>query len=59
MFTSEVGEGNMNYENLVSDSEESSSLENVAIQLFDGEEMNSDMANFIGIHMLNDLADFA
>jgi hypothetical protein len=25
--------------------------------LFEGEEMNADMANFIGIHMLNDLID--
>lgn len=25
--------------------------------MFEGEEMNADMANFIGIHMLNDLID--
>ena len=59
MFLSSVGEGNMNYENLVEELDESSSLDNIAFQLFEGEEMNSDMANFIGIHMLNDLTDFA
>jgi hypothetical protein len=30
---------------------------NLAFQLFEGEEMDAKMANFIGIHMLNDLIE--
>jgi hypothetical protein len=30
---------------------------NLALQLFEGEEMDAKMANFIGIHMLNDLIE--
>ena len=47
----------MVYDNLESQPDEDSSIENIALQLFDGEEMNADMANFIGIHMLNDLIE--
>ena len=39
------------------DSNESSEEANLAFQLFDGEVMDAKMANFIGIHMLNDLID--
>jgi hypothetical protein len=31
--------------------------DNIALQLFDGEEMNVDMANFIGIHMMSDIVE--
>lgn len=30
---------------------------NLAFQLFDGEVMDAKMANFIGIHMLNEIID--
>ena len=49
--------GKVIYDNLESGSDEESSEDNIALQLFDGEEMNVDMANFIGIHMLNELID--
>jgi hypothetical protein len=39
------------------DSQESSSDGNIAFQLFEGEVMDAKMANFIGIHMLNDLVE--
>lgn len=49
--------GKVIYDNLEPESDEESSDDNIALQLFDGEEMNVDMANFIGIHMLNELID--
>ena len=54
---SAVGKGTMNYDFLESEADEDSSVENLALQLFEGEEMNADMANFIGIHMLNEIFD--
>jgi hypothetical protein len=59
VLTTGVGEGEVNYDNMQQQTnpETSSDDENLAFQLFDGEEMNADMANFIGIHMLNDLID--
>lgn len=41
------------------DTNNSSSEEdiNLAFQLFEGEEMDAKMANFIGIHMLSDLIE--
>ena len=58
-MTSGVGEGELNFDNLLTktDSQESSSDGNIAFQLFEGEEMDAKMANFIGIHMLNDLIE--
>lgn len=38
-------------------SESSSTDQNLAFQLFDGEVMDAKMANFIGIHMLNEIID--
>lgn len=49
--------GNVNYDGMSKELEEDSSNENLALQLFDGEEMNADMANFIGIHMLNEIIE--
>jgi len=39
------------------ESNESSDDQNLAFQLFDGEVMDAKMANFIGIHMLNEIID--
>lgn len=57
VLTTGVGEGEVNFDNMQvrTDSNESSSDGNIAFQLFEGEEMDAKMANFIGIHMLNDL----
>ena len=58
--TTGVGEGEVNFDNMVDKSPSTSSsscAENLAFQLFDGEEMNAQMANFIGIHMLSDLSE--
>jgi hypothetical protein len=52
-----IGFGRVNYDHLQSYDDEASSDENLALQLFEGEEMNADMANFIGIHMLNEIID--
>ena len=35
----------------------SSEEANLAFQLFEGEEMDAKMANFIGIHMMSDIMD--
>ena len=59
-ITTGVGEGEVNFDNMQKKSlstSSSSCAENLAFQLFDGEEMNAQMANFIGIHMLSDLTD--
>lgn len=48
----------MNFDNMqmkTSDSLESSDDANIIFQLFEGEVMDAKMANFITIHMLNDL----
>ena len=52
-----IGEGQINFGNLAEESEESSDIDynNLALQLLDGEEMNANMANFIGIHMMSEL----
>lgn len=39
------------------DSNDSSEEANLAFQLFEGEEMDAKMANFIGIHMLSDIVE--
>ena len=47
----------LNLENLEEDSDASQKNEEdeyLTFQLCEGEEMNNEMANFIGIHMLND-----
>ena len=59
--TTGVGEGEVNFDNMIEKSPSTTSgscAENLAFQLFDGEEMNAQMANFIGIHMLTDLSEF-
>ena len=58
-MTSGVGEGDLNFDNLQvkTESEESTEESNIAFQLLEGEEMDAKMANFIGIHMLNDLLE--
>lgn len=52
-----IGEGQINFGNLAEESDESSDIDynNLALQLLDGEEMNANMANFIGIHMMSEL----
>lgn len=59
VLTSGVGEGDLNFDNLQvkTESEESTEESNIAFQLLEGEEMDAKMANFIGIHMLNDLLE--
>lgn len=58
VVTSGVGEGEVNFDNMqVKTSGESSDDGNIAFQLFEGEEMDARMANFVGIHMLNDLVE--
>ena len=42
---------------MLEEADEDSSVENLALQLYEGEEMNSDMANFIGIHLLNEIIE--
>ena len=56
-MSSDVGSGVINMDNLQEPSRSSSSEsdDNLALQLFDGEEMNADMANFIGIHRMQSL----
>lgn len=49
--------GKVIYDNLEPGSDQESSDDNIALQLLDGEEMNVDTANFIGIHMLNELIE--
>ena len=59
VLTTGVGEGEVNFDNMQvqTTNDDESDDGNLAFQLFDGEEMNAQMANFIGIHMLNDLVD--
>jgi hypothetical protein len=49
----------VNFDNMQvnTDSNASSDDANLAFQLFDDEVMDAKMANFIGIHMLNDIID--
>ena len=47
----------LKFDNFIEDSNQSQKDEEdeyLTFQLCDGEEMNTEMANFIGIHMLND-----
>ena len=54
--TTEIEEGEVNFDlKRVEKQEESSSDDNLAFQLLDGEVMDNRMANFIGIHLLNDI----
>ena len=48
---------NVNFDNMLvkTDSGGSSEEANLAFQLLDGEVMDAKMANFIGIHMLNEM----
>lgn len=57
ILTTGVGQGELNFDNMIKNDTNSSSEEgsNLAFQLLEGEEMDAKMANFIGIHMLNDL----
>ena len=52
-----VGEGEVNFDNMQVNTTGSSDELNLAFQLFDGEVMDVQMANFMGIHMLNDITD--
>ena len=56
-MSTEVGNGQINYDCLLEQSESSSEPEDfdLAFQLFDGEEMSAGMANFIGIHRMQSL----
>ena len=59
MLTSGVGEGAVNFDNMQVQTESNGSSEeaNLAFQLFEGEEMDAKMANFIGIHMMSDIVE--
>jgi hypothetical protein len=59
VLTTGVGQGELNFDNMVRADTNSSSEEdaNLAFQIFEGEEMDAKMANFIGIHMLSDLIE--
>lgn len=52
-MSSDVGSGCINLENLKEQSESEQSEYDLAFQLFEGEEMNANMANFIGIHRMS------
>ena len=53
-MSSDVGQGNINYDRLEEQTESSSESgdEDLPFQLFEGEEMSAGMANFIGIHRI-------
>ena len=53
-MSSEVGSGRINLDNLKTQSESSSDCFNMdfACQVLEGDEMNAQMANFIGIHRM-------
>jgi hypothetical protein len=54
-----VGEGEVNFDNMIVQTESNGSSDeaNLAFQLFEGEEMDAKMANFIGIHMMSDIVE--
>ena len=56
-MSSEVGSGRINLDNLKTQSESSSDCFNMdfACQVLEGDEMNAQMANFIGIHRMQSL----